>query len=71
VSLIVDLDIEYVNFDNPAEAFLELERVFDIQAPVERIVEELLLKFGNGFASLSERKRASFYLAYPAGLRNV
>jgi hypothetical protein len=43
VSLIVDLDIEYVNFDNPAEAFLEPERVFDIQAPV---VEELLLKFG-------------------------
>jgi hypothetical protein len=45
VSLIADLDIEYVNFDHPAEAFLEPERVFDLQAPVERIVEELLLKF--------------------------
>jgi hypothetical protein len=44
-SLIVDLDIEYVNFDYPAEAFLEPERIFDLQAPVERIVEELLLKF--------------------------
>lgn len=46
VSLIVDLDIEYVNFDYPAEAFLEPARTFDIQSPVERIVEELLLKFG-------------------------
>ena len=46
VSLIVDLDIEYVNFDYPAEAFTEPERTFDMQSPVERLVEELLLKFG-------------------------
>jgi hypothetical protein len=46
LSLIADLDIEYVNFDHPAEAFLEPERIFDMQAPVERVVEKLLLKFG-------------------------
>jgi hypothetical protein len=45
-SLIVDLDIEYVNFDYAAEAFLEPERIFRLQAPVARVVEELLLPFG-------------------------
>lgn len=45
-SLIADLDLEYVNFDHPAEAWLEPERVFDLQAPVERITRELLLGFG-------------------------
>ena len=45
-SLIVDLDVEYVNFDDPAQAWLELERAFELQAPVERTIQALLRGFG-------------------------
>ena len=41
-ALIADFDIEYVNFDNPTEAFVEPERVFAIQQPVEEVIERLL-----------------------------
>jgi hypothetical protein len=44
--LIADFDIEYVNFDNPAEAFLDPERVFAIQQPVVEVIERLLQKYG-------------------------
>jgi hypothetical protein len=40
--LIADFDIEYVNFDNLAEAFVEPERVFAIQWPVQETIERLL-----------------------------
>jgi hypothetical protein len=45
-ALIADFDIEYVNFDNPAEAFLEPERVFAIQQPVVEAIERLLREYG-------------------------
>jgi hypothetical protein len=45
-SLIVHLDTEYVNFDFPAEPYLDLERSFGIQQPVDLAVQQLLLKFG-------------------------
>ena len=45
-SLIADFDIEYVNFDNPAEAFLDPERVFAIQEPVEEAIKRLLKQYG-------------------------
>jgi hypothetical protein len=45
-SLIADLDIEYVNFDFPAEPYLDPERCFEIQRPVERAVERALLEHG-------------------------
>ena len=41
-ALIADFDIEYVNFDNPAEAFVDPERVFAIQQPVEQTIQRLL-----------------------------
>ena len=41
-ALIADFDIEYVNFDNPAEAFVDPERVFAIQQPVEQTIHRLL-----------------------------
>lgn len=41
-SLILHLDIEYVNFDFPALPYLEPARVFELQLPVERAVESLL-----------------------------
>jgi hypothetical protein len=45
-SLIADFDIEYVNFDNPAEAFVEPERVFAIQQPVVENIKRLLEEDG-------------------------
>jgi hypothetical protein len=44
--LIADFDIEYVNFDNPAEAFVHPERVFGIQAPVEETISGFLQQYG-------------------------
>ncbi|HEY5753306.1 MAG TPA: hypothetical protein VIT21_09165 [Chthoniobacterales bacterium] len=45
-SLLADLDLEYVNFDQPAAAYLDPERAFGFQDPVARTVERLLLTFG-------------------------
>ncbi|MDD5199782.1 MAG: hypothetical protein PHC88_08255 [Terrimicrobiaceae bacterium] len=45
-SLIAHLDVEYVNFDFPSEAYLEPERIFDLQEPVERAIERLLAECG-------------------------
>lgn len=45
-SLIADLDIEYVNFDNPAEAYLEPDRVFRLQRPIVRAILETLEEQG-------------------------
>jgi hypothetical protein len=45
-ALIADFDIEYVNFDYPAEAFLKPERVFAIQQSVVETIEGLLQEYG-------------------------
>ncbi|HEU0273150.1 MAG TPA: hypothetical protein VFQ83_01315 [Candidatus Udaeobacter sp.] len=45
-ALIADFDIEYVNFDIPAEAFVDPERVFAIQQPVVEAIERLLREYG-------------------------
>ena len=45
-ALIADFDIEYVNFDNPVEAFLKPERVFAIQESVVETIERLLREYG-------------------------
>jgi len=45
VSLLVDLDIEYVNFDFPAEPYLHPHRSFALQEVVEATVEKQLLSF--------------------------
>ena len=44
-ALIADFDIEYVNFDNPAEAFVDRERVFAIQEPVQQSIQRLLEEY--------------------------
>jgi hypothetical protein len=55
-ALIADFDIEYVNFDDPAEAFLKPERVFAIQQPVVETIERLLREYGiDAFHVLSGR----------------
>lgn len=45
-SLLLHLDVEYVNFDSPAEAFVDPWRTFDLQEPVVRVIEALLLEWG-------------------------
>jgi len=45
-SLVVDLDMEYVNFDFPGEAYLNPERSFGLQRPVVRAVRHLLAEHG-------------------------
>jgi hypothetical protein len=46
VSLLVDLDIEYVNFDFPAEPYVHPERVFALQEIVITTVKNQLRSFG-------------------------
>jgi len=45
-SLIADLDVEYVNFDRPAEAYVNPDRAFELQAPVQTTIERLLSGYG-------------------------
>ena len=45
-SLICHLDIEYVNFDDQAYAFLNEERIFALQQPVVAAAEVFLASFG-------------------------
>lgn len=45
-SLVAHLDIEYVNFDFPGEAYRRPERIFDLQAPVIDATEKLLRACG-------------------------
>ncbi len=45
-SFLLHLDIEYVNFDSPAEALTDPWRTFELQEPVVRVIESLLLQWG-------------------------
>ena len=45
-SLLADFDVEYVNFDDAAAAFLEPERIFEIQEPVAATIESTLNDYG-------------------------
>lgn len=45
-SILLHLDVEYVNFDAPEQAYLDPFRVFGLQEPVVRVIEELLLRWG-------------------------
>lgn len=44
--LIAHLDLEYVNFDFPAEPYLDPERSFLLQRPAELAIQRLLLDYG-------------------------
>ena len=61
-ALIADFDIEYVNFDDPAEAFVDPERVFAIQQPVVETIEQLL-RVTYRRAARAQRPRPPFCLA--------
>jgi len=45
-SLIIHLDIEHVNFDYPAEPYVDPERSLELQRPVVRCLQKHLLAFG-------------------------
>jgi hypothetical protein len=45
-SVLIHLDIEYVDFDDPAAAFVDPARAFALQQPVVEAIEELLLGWG-------------------------
>lgn len=45
-SLLLHLDIEYVNFDSPGEALTNPARAFGLQEPVVKAIEALLLEWG-------------------------
>lgn len=45
-SILLHLDVEYVNFDSPAEAYLDPFRTFELQEPVVGVIEALLLQWG-------------------------
>jgi hypothetical protein len=47
--LIAHLDIEYVNFDFPAEPYLDPIRTFHLQRPAEMAIEKILLNCGISF----------------------
>jgi len=44
--MVAHLDIEYVNFDFPGEAYLHPKRIFALQAPVVEVTEKLLAERG-------------------------
>lgn len=44
--IIAHLDIEYVNFDYPAEPYLDPLRIFSLQQPVVLAIEQLLVSWG-------------------------
>lgn len=44
-SLLLHLDLEYVNFDRPIEPYLQPERIFELQRSVELAVEAVLLDY--------------------------
>lgn len=45
-SLLADLNIEYVNFDCPAQPYVEFERTFALQEPLRREIQKTLLGYG-------------------------
>ncbi len=45
-SLLFHLDIEYVNFDYPAEPYLDPERSLELQRPLIRLLRQQLLTWG-------------------------
>jgi hypothetical protein len=46
LSMLIHLDIEYVNFDDPSEAYLNAPRIFRLQEPLVETIEARLLDFG-------------------------
>jgi hypothetical protein len=65
-SMLIHLDIEYVNFDDPAAAYLDAPRIFRLQEPLVEAIEARLLAFGIRYLHLITGTGASFRVADPA-----
>jgi hypothetical protein len=46
VSMLIHLDIEYVNFDDPSAAYIDPQRIFRLQEPLVEVIEARLLSLG-------------------------
>jgi len=46
VSMLIHLDVEYVNHDDPTAAYLEPQRIFQLQEPLVAVIESRLLSLG-------------------------
>lgn len=68
-SLIVDLDVEYVNFDQPAMPFVQPRACYELQAPVVRAVEQWLLK--RGIAPLHWISGQGHHFAWKIGRKSM
>ncbi len=44
--VLLHMDVEYVNFDSPSEAYKDPQRAFELQQPVINTIESLLLSWG-------------------------
>ena len=47
--LLVHLDVEYVNFDDPAAAYTDAQRAFELQEPLVAVIEARLVSLGIRF----------------------
>ncbi len=45
-SMLIHLDVEYVNFDDPAAAYTDPQRIFQLQEPLVQVIETRLLSLG-------------------------
>jgi hypothetical protein len=68
-SLIVHLDVEYVNFDDPAEACRNPERVFELQRPAVEATLSLLR--GYGIEPLHVLSGRGHHFAWSVGRRSA
>lgn len=68
-SMLIHLDIEYVNFDAPAAAFIDAPRVFELQQPLVETIESALLGYGIRYLHLLTGQGHHFIWKIPKSSR--
>lgn len=68
-SMLVHLDIEYVNFDAPAAAYIDAQRVFELQQPLVDVIEAALLEYGIRYLHLLTGQGHHFVWKIPKASR--
>ena len=69
--LFADVDIEYVNFDFPAEPFLDYRRCFSLQEPVRHAVERVFRGDRHAAPAYDQRARPPFRVEDSPGQSGV
>jgi hypothetical protein len=67
VSMLIHLDVEYVNFDDPAAAYLDPQRIFQLQEPLVEAIEAGLLAHGIRYLHLVTGQGHHFVWRIPKG----